>query len=417
MYVGVGACLVAAVVTLALARWFGAPFDGRLWLAIAGGAGVSGALLVWSPSRVLGAAAVGLAGVSLVLWCQGRLPVQPYGDGALISAFLEQAYIFPRWMLGMALAVSLYVGIWQFPPVAASLPASLASASAFASLLCIASIAVASVALLVRWNRPAVHCALLTPVWMLFASGYVEYYPLMIGAWVAALAWVFDRPVHERSAVAIGAVAGVLPVLYVALVGLSVLLAITYTVRRPHQALRMAGVAAATAALAISIAYPTIPAFLQQLYAEMNFGDLHSDPRYDGLAASPTSLLLATRYVFRSWHLHDVAYMYFWGGGWLFVPLLAVGAVVRHRETNWRDDRVWLGGGLVLFYGAYLLWMIPKKGPQPDVDLFCPVFVLVAFLAGLLVEGTRWQRVVLSAAVGVDVVTATYLVWVGLPPV
>lgn len=413
---GLAAYAAAAVATMAIAFRLGAPVGVVPIAAVAIGGVAFAAVRRWRPSAALGALALTVAAIALVQLWRGALPVRPYGDGALIGGFLEQAYIFPRWLLGMTLAVSLHAGIWRLPPVAASVPAHLATGAAFASLLCIVVMAASTIALLTRWNRLPVQFAVLTPVWLLFSSGYVEYYPLMIGVWVAALMWMFDRPLRDRHPVAVGVMVGILPAVYVALAPASALLFAAYAATRPRQALTVLAAAAATLALAISVSYPTIPAFLRQLYGEMNFGDVHSHPRYAGLAASPSSILLASRYVWRPWHLQDVAYMVFWGGGWLFLPILAAGAAVGLRTIAWRDARVWLGGGLVASQAAYVLWMIPKAGPQADVDLFCPAFVLFAVVAGLLVEGTRWRHTLLGAIVGMDVVTATYLVWAGLPP-
>lgn len=406
----------ASILTLGIARVSGAHVGLESAGAVLLGSLAVVAMHQWGAQRVLRTLFVVMPLVALALLWQDRLPAWPYGDGALMGGFLEGAYVFPRWMLGMTAAVALHAGVWRFPPLASWLPAHLATGGAFAAILCLMVMAISSAALLTRWPRLPVQFALLTPVWVLFSSGYVEYYPLMIGAWTAALLWTFERPLRERPPAAVGALAGVLVALYIGLAPFAVLLVVAYAWERPRDLLVVVGATAVTLAVAIGVAYPTIPAYLQQLYAEMNLGDQHSSPRYAGLAASPTSLLLATRYVFRSWHLQDVGYMVFWGGGWLFGPMLLVVAAWRWRDAACSDARTWLGAALVAWQLFYVLWMIPKAGPQVDVDLFSPVFVTLAVLAGFLVEGTRARHVLRGATLGVAVATATYLVWLGLPP-
>ena len=72
----------------------------------------------------------------------------------------------------------------------------------------------------------------LTPVWVLFASGYVEYYPLIAVPFVAVLAWLFERPLEERSPSEIGVLAGVLPMLYIGFLPTAACVLVAYVVRR-----------------------------------------------------------------------------------------------------------------------------------------------------------------------------------------
>jgi hypothetical protein len=279
-------------------------------------------------------------------------------------------------------------------------------------------------AILERWrDRLSVLFTVLTPVWILFSSGYVEYYPLVIGAWLAILAWLFDAPLGERPAGMIGCVIGVLPALYVGFAGLSVMLLVVYAVVRPRQLLLVLGCAAATFAVAVAVASPSIPEALRRLYAEMNFGESHTMfPRYWRRSSGPDSLFFTVRYAFGAQHMKDVAYIVFWSAGWLVVPL-GIGALTTLRADTiraaWRDSRVWLAFGLVVWQVVYLFMMIPKAGPTRDVDLFCPTVVVLAFLSGQLLDrpgADPFRPELLAAMCGVQVITSVYLAWIGLPP-
>src|SRR5436190_12311439 len=267
--------LVAGLITLAMARTVaGGPSAVLLPLAaLVVGCVIPIALAQFAPADVLRVLfGLVLAATLCAIWFEA-LPTRPYGDGGWVADFIQREYVFPRWLLGMSLAVALYVGLWRLPPIAAHLPTQLATSAAFAALLCSTAMGISSAAILARWRTSAVMFAMLTPVWLLFSTGYVEYYPLMIGAWLASLAWTFERPIEERNALAIGCLVGILPAIYIGFVGFSVVLFAAYTISRPARALPALGVAAATLALAISTAYPSVAAYLHQLYAEMNFGN------------------------------------------------------------------------------------------------------------------------------------------------
>lgn len=375
---------------------------------------------------------LGLMLAALMLLCRGALPPRPYGDRIAMVFFVEQGSPFPRWLVGTAAVTWLHVGIWQSPMVTAHLPASLKSAEAFAALLCTIAMGVGSIALLRRWpDRLAIVVPLLTPVWVLFSSGYVEYYPLIAGAWLGTMAWLFEKPLADRSPQALGLIIGLLPALYVGFIGLSLLLLVILAISNPARLLPTLAWTAATLAVLIAVCWPSgIPSFLRELFVVMNFGDQNTIfPRYIGHSAGPGSIFFTRRYAFDHSHLLDLAYMYFWGGGWS-IPFLFIGAGgaalwLRRGRTAGRtvacEPRLWLGVGLVAWQMYYFVYMIPKLGPTADVDLFFPTFVAVAFFTGWLLDfmtpPLRRSAAYLTtcALAGSSVVTAVFLAWIGLP--
>src|SRR5512134_3061032 len=102
--------IASGVLTVVFARsCAGAASDVVIPLvALAAGAVLPLSWCRFSPSRVLSIAFALLMLVSLVGVWHALLPERPYGDGGNLERFLATDYVFPRWLLGMALANSLY---------------------------------------------------------------------------------------------------------------------------------------------------------------------------------------------------------------------------------------------------------------------------------------------------------------------
>jgi hypothetical protein len=92
-------------------------------------------------------------------------------------------------------------------------------------------------------------------------------------------------------------------------------------------------------------------------------------------------------------HVRDCWYLLVHGGGWWTMPLVATTVAwrVRGAAGQWpvwrRDARMWLAVSLAGSYGYYFFFMIPRLGLTADLDLFFPVYLLLPFLAGRLLDG------------------------------
>jgi hypothetical protein len=268
-------------------------------------------------------------------------------------------------------------------------------------------------------------------VWVLFASGYLEYYPLVACVFLASLAWTFEQPLETRSPGAIGTTAALLPLVYTAFAPLSVVLMGAYAIWRRSEFLKALAYGVATFGIAVAVCWPGgVTDFLGGLWTNMNFGEQNlAFPRYWRQVAGPESIFFTPRYVLAKTHLGDVSYMVFWAGGWTTVLLLPAALVVSalpllaagRLRAIIRSSRLWFGLALLLTYVAYLFFMVPRLGPTGDVDMFFPTFVLVAFITGHLLDNAAavsrpMRTVILSAVMGGTWVTAIYLAWIGLPP-
>lgn len=377
-------------------------------------------------STLWAVALTAFAGACLYLLSTDRLPQRPYGDGALFSQFVAEGRVIPRWLVGSAAATTAHAAVWELPPVRSRLPEPLQSPSAFLGVLGTVTMVGGTWGLFRRWpGRLSVLLPTLTPVWVLFASGYVEYYPLIAVAFVAALAWLFERPLEERGPYEIGALSAGLALLYVGFVPMAGLLLATWMLLRRVDALRALAAAVVIGMAAIAMCWPEGGAsYFRTLYLVLNFGDANLPPQYAGQIAGPASFMFAADAVQSLSRVREIVSMLAWGGGWWALPLVVVAAcrAVWTSPERSRRGRVWLGAALVVSQLYYIVFMVPRLGPVGDVDLFFTTYLTLAFMAGLLLDSARtsatsaWTACALSCVLATLAVTAPWLVWFGLPP-
>lgn len=385
----------------------------------------------WDQTRVLEIAALCLFAIALISLLNGSRPLVPYGDGQGFTNFLSSAYTFPRWLLGTTAVITLHK-LLAMPGIAPHVPQALADPATFLAVTCATAMFIGTIAVLRCWpNRLAVILPVLTPVWALFATGYVEYYPLIAASVLAVLLWCFDKPIHTREAWAVGLIAGLLPVLYFGLAGFSVALVAAYGIARPRKILVVLGCAALSAAVLIAVCWPAgIVSFLSSLFGEISLGERHTAfPRYQFRSAGDHSFFFSTSYALSGSHLRDLAYMFFWGGGWAGpTALLAALAILLDRIARKRlrvratlDARVLLAAALTAWQLYYFLFMIPKLGPTHDIDLFFVTYMVVACVAGRLLDSRLLDLsrtaayYVTCVALGNAVAAGFLLAWMGLP--
>jgi hypothetical protein len=368
---------------------------------------------------------------------------QQYGDSAYVLARIGDGPLVPKWLAGMALAGWIHAALWEFPPLAAVLPATLLTPAGFLGVVGAFAMAGATIACLRRWpQRMAVLLPTLTPIWLLFAAGYLEYYPLIAGALLAVLAWLFDAPLAARSPRAVGLVLAALPLLYVGFVPLAGLVLLAYTLAAPGRIWRTLGWALLGFAVMAALFWPPgVADYLRSLHGEYNLGEAWNHPRYQGQVAGEHSIFFRPAYALSAERLREVATMYLWAGG-LAAPVLvlALGGMAMHRRPGTegysgvvgRGERGERGEmtspllalGLLAWQGFYMLFMVPKLGPRQDIDLFFAVYITVAFCAGLAADvlwppGHPRRAQALAALCGVmlgcTAVSALYLLRLGVP--
>ncbi len=409
------ACLVAsglACASLWLATlspyWFPLSQQGRLclWapLVALGTTGLASGLLRL-PRVTLSGLLQGLfvlLAVAAVANCDRTLAdLRGYGDQGQLGAVLEARMstsdltapdtlvrqLNTRWLLGSALLRRAYRA-WL--PLASAGPGMLLKGTPFVRATGAILMALASVLLLRRHGgRLAVLLPLLTPVWLLFSTGYDEYYPFIAWLFMALLLWL-DSGLAERPAVLAGLFGGTLALAYVGYVPLALLLLAAFWARAgTRRGLLALAIALLLVWGGIRLFWPTAeaPVYSQQLLrVDLSLGeDNVSHPPYAGQSAAPWLPFFRPAYALSPQHLADLAGMLVLGTGPVCLALLAW----RFRGCRFLARREYRFLGLLLVLQVlYFLAMIPKFGPVGDVDLFFTVYLSAAWLAGLLAD--RW---------------------------
>lgn len=361
----------------------------------------------------------------------GGVATQTSGDVGFLGQCIAAGIVFPRWLIGSALASTAFSAIASNPMIREVFSPAVVADGLVRVGGAVVMVTAGSILLRREGPRLRVLLPILSPMWLLFASGYDEYYPLV--AWVpVAIAIFLLLPPHSRgrrSPVPTGITAAALPLAYVGFVPLAIVALATRIVGRPREVIRLLGLTAISGFILIRLFWPMPPQqFFPALYSTLNFGETNTGfESYRGHAAGPTSVFFEAGYVFSRQHLQDVAYMTLFGGGVAAYAMLGL-AVAGWRRNVTRDDlrspELWLAGVLVAITILYLLLMIPKLGPHQDVDLFFWGHLVVACFAGHLVDGladrdpARFQNlrpVAIGSALGSASVALSYLAISGLP--
>ncbi len=367
----------------------------------------------------------------LLIFGDDRL--QQYGDSNLIVRFARKGMTIAKWLAGTALLSWIHAFVHWVPALRDWLDVDSAAAmrrhlAAFTSFVMIGS----TFFFLRRWpGRYSILLPISTPIWFLFSSGYVEYYPLIVPIFLGALIWIFERPFSERGGHWIGALAAALfPLLYIGFIPISLAMIGIYCIEQPRRSPVVLMSAAATGLLGVALLWPdTWLNFRFMLRTNFNPGEGNLFyPLYVGQSAGPNSIFLSSSYALSWVHLREVLFMYTFGAGLPLLPLLLLGiwASVSRRlaVAAWlRDGRVWLGAVIVIWQLAYLFWMMPKYGPRRDIDLFFVTYLSLAFLVGLLLDlqpalsvesRSGLRRPLLSGVLGCSAASASMLVVDGL---
>ncbi|MGH2535940.1 MAG: hypothetical protein ACRDHL_00930, partial [Candidatus Promineifilaceae bacterium] len=354
-----------------------------------------------------------------------------YGDSAYFERVIGGGQPFARWLLGAAVAGWLHLGLWLNPLLRPLLPAGWGSVATFIQLLSAAAVALGTLLLFRRTRRPlALALASLSPLWLMFASGYSEYYPLIVVPFAFALDYLFARPLRARPAAAIGLLSAGLPLLYAGFAPFSGLLLLAYGLARRERALAAVAWTSVIAAAVVSVVWPAgVYNFIENVYQQLNYG-----PNSSAFAAfngqeSALGIFFRPAFLLASVHVYVKSYMLFFGGGLASLALfLGAGLFWAWSQRGRPPGRLDLGRALLglSFAGwslAYAAFMIPKLPPRRDVDLFFFVPIVLGYLAGLFLSDALGRRpghaavvwLLLAALLGTTAVNLQLLLFSGIP--
>ena len=329
-----------------------------------------------------------------------------YGDGNVMLLILNspEKNPTPKWLIGVEFIRVIYFAIWEFPPIKAILPVNIQTIEGCLRIMGIILMGISSIIIFLFSNKRLSYLLLIiTPIWLIFSTGYFEYYPLIVWLFAGILLWLFNGHFKEKAPQTIGLTAGFLPLLYLGFAPVSIIILLVYVVSFPKRTLKLMIYLCLSFLLILKICwYSSLPDFFNKLYGDMLFGERFTIfQKYQGKSQSATSIFFNLNYAFSFEHISDIYFMVMWGGGLLQLILIIVGIYLFFKCDNkkniYKDPRFYLAGGF-LFWGIYYIWMmIPKLGPVQDIDLFWMPYLIFSFLCGLLfdwifIQKPQWSK-------------------------
>jgi hypothetical protein len=352
----------------------------------------------------------------------------PYGDYGYLDRVIGRNDVFPRWFLGSAILTRLYQSLW--PTIGPHLPAPLGNPDGFIRLVGAALMSCSSIVLL-RWHgaRLRLIIPLLSPIWLLFHSGYNEYYPFIAWGYMCLLFMLTDSQ-EKYTPRFIATVCAALCLSYAGFVPIALFVltyyALSTDMRRGVIALLMAGV---ICVFLLILLWPnTLMSFAHEYVYTLNLGEQGTGfSAYIGQSGWGTTPFFSLSYALSVEHLSHLGFMFFLGIG--PVPLLSVlGLMLFYSRDGLfpcipRTLTTVCLGAFVIWQVLYGLLMIPKLGPLRDVDLFFSVYLTIGFIAGLLGDklldaarpdvASRWTECIVAASLGSSAVILTQLLYIG----
>lgn len=363
------------------------------------------------------------------------ITLHSYGDNDIFLYVLASPdnSPMPRWLVGIELLRATNAALWTSGPIASLIPDHLHNITSFTSLAGITAIATGTYFLYKRWpGKLALTLPAMSPLWLAFSSGYIEYYPFIVCILLGILLWFFDGDIRKKNHQHVAILLTVLPLVYLGFAPISAMILICYLWVVPEKRLQTMLTSIATLIVTIGVFWKgRLSTFFDSLYG--HFTDTQRfvlAPQYEGLASPDSSIFFARDYALSSTHFKELAYMAFWGNGFIPILLALTGSIVYVRKSTigparlLRNPKVLLATCILVWQTYYTIFMIPLLGPSRDIDLFFSSYLMTAFFAGMLwdriLEGqTGWSNgrtTVIALTLGNAITLFLALVVIKIPP-
>jgi hypothetical protein len=348
-----------------------------------------------------------------------HIRISSYGDNGQLSSAIANQTVLPRWMLGSSLLNFIYKSIFLHLPVVISTIAYVRLAGS--AFMCLFSI------LLIKKfpSRFAMILPMLTPIWIILAVGYDEYYPFITPMLLFMLVLLSEDILQKINPFLMGLIVSAIGLLYAGFVPFAAFILAVYCLRRGALASIKAVISTLLFLfLLIKIFWPdTIPAFFIYYYSSLNIGDASLYPG-QFLAHTP---FFKPQFAFSATNFRRLFFIYYWAGG--LSPLLilaACGKLFKRISLKLFKNLTSLAVlFLFLWQAFYFVFMIPRLGAVNDIDLFFSVYITFAFFAGWMIDKllkntqpeiqSLIKNVVFAAFAGNSALAIVYFAFVGLP--
>ncbi len=349
---------------------------------------------------------------------------QQYGDYGSWYTILATRVPISEWFLGTKIVIWLYQITLLFT---SSSPAFLLSN--FARLI--------GIIWMLGWTfyflkSPIKYRNLLvitSPLWILFISGYSEYYPFVMPLYLWLLNIVFDlkKEYLIKNWAILASLAGLLPLVYIGFLPLSIYLILGLIYLNRENILAIVSLPILVGIITITLLHPnnSLYMYLVELNSHFNWGDTNTSfPRYIGKAASAHSITFSLSYVSSLAHQYDTIFHLWFGGSILTIVLLIRWLkqnvfVIYEKIRNQKKSLYLVQAGIafIIFcsHVYYLYFLIPKLGPQRDIDLFFNSHLIFAYTLGYIFDYYPPKPRLIGAIVGYNLIITLYLLVWGIP--
>lgn len=335
---------------------------------------------------------LGLGVAALINFFVPVFPIPELGDGKLIAYIMANPEQIPaaKYLVGIELLRMVHAAIWQFPPLSNLLPESIAGHAGFIRIAGILVMTLSTTFLLhIYQNKSRILLVAVSPVWLLFSIGYLEFYPFIAGVFLALLCWVFQGNLEEKPEWKVGLVCGALPLVYFPFAPFCLMIVVCYLWRSERQINLTLGTLLISFLVVLRIFWPNrLAEYFTHLYQDLNWGDTNTIyEEYRGLASSQTSLFFKNEYIFSWQHIMELLQMLLLGLGilpLLLSPLVIFWKMQEVRKLTRKKVLALLVAGWSIIY---MVFTIPKLGPVRDVDMFFLTYMTLAYFIGAGLEG------------------------------
>lgn len=302
-----------------------------------------------------------------------------YGDQGTLSGMISHFEVFPRWLLGTGLLGFI---VRLVSPIFGNI-----SEIQFVRVMSCLVMCISSIILILRHsNQLSILLSLTTPIWLLFCSGYDEYYPFIAPVFVFFLLLISEKWLQKFNPLIMGIIIAVIGLFYAGFLPLSVFLLLVYTILRGIKKGAFAALFSLLTALVI------ILIFYRNGIVDFP-GNYVSSLNLEGTATLPGKTFEMTpfynfSFAFSLENFKRIFFQFFWSGSFPYL-LILIGSFGLFNKQGARQTNLipFLFLGLFLLWQAvYYIFMIPYLGTIGDIDIFFTVYLTFAFSAGWLVD-------------------------------
>jgi hypothetical protein len=351
---------------------------------------------------------------------------QVYGDQNQLNYLLSNGTIFPRYLVGSRILDFIYRNL-ILPLFLKNAPSETVLADVYVRVFGCLLMTAAALLLLKKYpHRLSIILPLILPVWLLFSSGYNEYYPFITPLFMICLLFLDQWNIGRVHPILMGLLTALVALVYAAFIPIALFLLGYYFLRGGIKKGLLALVFAVFWSLAlIAICWPgSFANFLHQYIFTLNLGDNNSIEQFVGQALG-SSPFFKPAFAFSGDHLRIMFFMLFWTGGIFSTVVLAAAAVLLAVKRQLLNKKFIIPGIFLLYQIAYFFFMIPKLGALQDIDLFFPVYLTIAYVAGMLADhyarslpeqkGKWYSFICLALVAGNSAYCVFYLLLWGIP--